>query len=318
MLVAAFYGFARFAEGELASLRQRLLAMGEEANVLGTVLLAEEGINGTLCGPEAGVERILEELRSDPRLAQLAIRRSTAEDPPFFRLKVRRKREIVTLGVDGLDPLQGVGTYVDPADWNPLIQDPGTLVVDTRNTYEVGLGSFAGAIHPNTRSFRDFPRWVEEVLPGLVADRQPERFALFCTGGIRCEKATAYLQRKGFQGVHHLRGGILGYLEAIPEERSLWRGECFVFDHRAAVNHQLEPGSHELCHACRMPLSQEDRALPSYVPGVRCRHCEGRREPADLARYAERQRQQRRAQASGEPHLGRHFPLPRGSSEPLT
>lgn len=289
-------------------MRQRLLELAEACQVVGTVLLAEEGINGTLSGAEAGVERILHHLHREPRLANLAIRRSTTAEPPFFRLKVRLKREIVTLGVEGVDPLSGVGAYVPPAEWNALLQDPHTLVLDTRNTYEVGLGTFEGAIQPNTTRFRDFPTWVEEKLPALMAERQPERLALFCTGGIRCEKATAYLLRQGLDGVHHLQGGILGYLEAIPEEQSLWQGECFVFDHRTAVNHQLTPGSHGLCHACRMPLSPQDRQHPSYIPGVRCHHCAGRRSATDQARYAERQRQQRRAQAAGERHLGRHFP----------
>jgi UPF0176 protein len=308
MHVASFYCFARFLREELVPMRQRLLELAEASQVVGTVLLAEEGINGTVSGSEAGVERILHHLQREPRLANLSIRRSTTADPPFFRLKVRLKREIVTLGVEGVDPLSGVGAYVPPAEWNALLHDPHTLVLDTRNTYEVGLGTFAGAIQPNTNRFRDFPTWVEEKLPALMAERQPERLALFCTGGIRCEKATAYLLRQGFDGVHHLQGGILGYLEAIPEEQSLWRGECFVFDHRTAVNHQLTPGSHGLCHACRMPLSPQDRQHPSFIPGVRCHHCAGQRSAADQARYAERQRQQRRAQAAGERPLGRHFP----------
>jgi UPF0176 protein len=310
MRVASFYGFARLAREELDQLRQGLLDLGQAEGVLGTVLLAEEGINGSLSGPESGVERILHHLQANPRLAQLAIRRSTAPHPPFYRLKVRLKREIVSLGVEGVNPLAGVGRYVAPAEWNSLINDPKTLVVDTRNTYEVEIGSFAGAIHPGTSHFREFPHWVEEVLPQVMAERQSERLALFCTGGIRCEKATAYLLQQGFEGVHHLQGGILGYLEAIPEEQSLWHGECFVFDHRTALNHQLAPGSHTLCHGCRRPLSPADRALPSYIPGVGCRHCAGERSAADQARYAERQRQQQRAEASGELHLGRIFPLP--------
>lgn len=306
--VAAFYRFARFRAPELAPLRSRLLALGEDQGVLGTVLLAEEGINGTISGPQSGVEALLNQLRSDPRLEDLAIRRSSCETPPFFRLKVRLKREIVSLGVDGVDPLEQVGTYVSPADWNALIRDPHTLLIDTRNTYEVDVGTFAGAIHPDTGRFRDFPAWVERALPALVAEHQPRRLALFCTGGIRCEKATAHLLRQGYGEVHHLRGGILGYLEATPPEQSLWQGECFVFDQRAAVNHQLLPGSHDLCHACRMPLSASDRQHPSYIAGVCCHHCAGQRSATDRARYAERQRQQARAHDAGERHLGRVFP----------
>ena len=308
MRVAAFYRFARFSAGELACLRSRLLALGRESGVLGTVLLAEEGINGTICGPEAGVEALLSHLRSDPRLAELPIRRSSCDTPAFFRLKVRLKPEIVTLGVGGVDPLERVGTYVSPDDWNALIRDPSTLLIDTRNTYEVEVGTFVGAIHPGMGTFRDFPAWVKRELPALLAERQPQRLALFCTGGIRCEKATAHLLQEGFAGVHHLRGGILGYLEATPPEQSLWQGDCFVFDQRAALNHALLPGSHVLCHACRMPLSAADRQLPSYVAGECCRHCEGQRSAADRDRYAERQRQQGRASGLGERHLGRVFP----------
>jgi UPF0176 protein len=310
MRVAAFYRFARFSPGELEALRVGLWALGREQGVLGTVLLAEEGVNGTISGPEAGVEAMLAHLRRDPRLAELAIRRSSCDTPPFFRLKVKRKREIVSIGLPAVDPLERVGSYVAPGHWNALVRDPRTLLIDTRNSYEVEVGTFPGAIHPASTCFRDFPTWVERELPALVAERQPERLALFCTGGIRCEKATAHLLGEGFRGVHHLQGGILGYLEAIPPEQSLWQGECFVFDQRAALNHQLLPGSHELCHACRMPLSEADRHLPSYTPGVRCRHCEGHRSAVDRDRYAERHRQQERARDAGERHLGRSFPTP--------
>jgi UPF0176 protein len=308
--VAAFYRFARFRSAELPPLRNGLLALGREHGVLGTVLLAEEGINGTISGPEAGVEALLDHLERDPRLAALPIRRSSSAEPPFFRLKVRLKREIVTLGVPGVDPLQRVGTSVPPAEWNALIRDPGTLLIDTRNTYEVKVGTFAGALDPGTASFRDFPAWVERVLPAVLAERRPERLALFCTGGIRCEKATAHLLREGYEAVHQLRGGILGYLEAMAPEESLWRGECFVFDQRAALNPQLQPGEHVLCHACRQPLSPEDQRHPSYVPGVGCHHCAEDRSAADRARYAERHRQQALARRSGERHLGRVFPEP--------
>ena len=310
MHVAAFYRFARFSTEELEPLRSQLLTLGQEHGVLGTVLLATEGINGTISGPETAVETLLAQLESDPRLAHLPIRRSTAPASPFFRLNVRIKREIVSLGVPGVDPLERVGTYVPPDQWNALIRDPRTLLIDTRNAYEVEVGTFAGAVNPATKRFRDFPAWVEHQLPALMAERQPQRLALFCTGGIRCEKATALLLNAGFSGVHHLRGGILGYLEATPVERSLWQGECFVFDHRAAINHALLPGSHALCHACRMPLSTLDRQHPAYVPGVRCRHCQGQRSDTDRDRYAERHRQQQRATAAGERHLGRVFPVP--------
>jgi UPF0176 protein len=312
MRVAAFYRFARFATAELETLRSRLLVLGQDHGVLGTVLLAREGINGTISGSEPAVETLLAHLQRDPQLAHLPIRRSSAHLSPFFRLNVRIKPEIVSLGVPGVNPLDRVGTYVPPEQWNALIRDPRTLLIDTRNTYEVEVGTFAGAVNPGTSRFRDFPSWVERELPALMAERKPHQLALFCTGGIRCEKATALLLNAGLTSVHHLQGGILGYFEATPAEQSLWQGECFVFDHRAAVNHQLMPGSHVLCHACRMPLSPRDRELPSYVPGVRCRHCQGQRTPNDRERYAERHRQQQRASVTGVAHLGRVFPEPSG------
>jgi len=302
--VAAFYRFVAFAPAELSPLRERLLAVGRQHDLRGTILLAEEGINGTISGPESGVEALLTALRADPRLAGLEEKRSEAPAQAFHRFKVRRKREIVTLGRAEANPAEGVGTYVAPADWDSLIADPDTLVIDTRNGYEVAVGTFEGAIDPGTGSFRDFPAWAERQLRPLVAERRPKALALFCTGGIRCEKATAWLLRQGFEGVHHLKGGILRYLEVVPEAHSRWRGECFVFDQRVAVNHRLEPGSHSLCHACGLPLSPADRELASYVKGVSCRHCLDRYSEADRQRFAERQRQIDLAAARGEAHLG--------------
>lgn len=302
--VAAFYRFAPFRAAELPALQQRLLAVGRQGGVRGTVLLAEEGVNGTVSGPPAGVEALLAVLRSDGRLADLEVKEAAAPVTAFHRLKVRCKREIVSLGQPAADPSRQVGTYVPPGEWNALIDDPDTLVIDTRNAYEVGIGSFAGAIDPGTACFREFPEWVERELRPLVAERRPKALALFCTGGIRCEKATALLKAGGFEGVHHLQGGILRYLETVPEAESRWRGECFVFDQRVAVNHRLEPGEHRLCHACGVPLSPADRALPSYWEGVSCRHCLERFSDADRARFAERQRQIERAAARGQAHIG--------------
>ncbi len=291
VLVAAFYRFA--AMERLPELRQRLLGLAQQGEVRGTILLAQEGVNGTICGPEAGVQEVLEGLRQVPGLEPLQARLSQAPRQAFHRLKVRLKREIVTLGRSEVKPYLAstVGTHVPPADWDGLIRDPHTLVIDTRNRYEVAIGSFEGAIDPGTERFREFPQWVQQRLRPLVEQRQPRAIALFCTGGIRCEKATAYLQQQGFEGVHHLEGGILRYLEEIPEEHSRWRGECFVFDQRVALNHRLEPGEHSLCHACGLPLSAADRRLASYVEGVSCRHCLDRFSDADRARFTERQRQ---------------------------
>jgi UPF0176 protein len=307
--VAAFYRFAPLREADLPALRERLLAVGQAGAVKGTVLLAREGVNGTVSGPEQGVEALLELLqRADSGLAALEVKRHRADEQAFHRLKVRIKREIVTIGRPGVDPTAAVGTYVAPEDWNALITDPGTLVIDTRNVYEVAVGSFEGALDPATASFREFPDWVERELRPLVAARQPRALALFCTGGIRCEKATAHLIQEGFEGVHHLQGGILRYLESVDPGESLWQGECFVFDQRVAVNQHLEPGDHSLCHGCRMPLSAADRQLTSYLEGVSCRHCEASLSPEDKQRFLERQRQVMLARKRGEAHIGRVFP----------
>jgi UPF0176 protein len=304
VLVAAFYRFA--ALEELPALRRELLQLADTAGVRGTILLAGEGVNGTISGPDAGVQAVLERLRQVVGLELLQAKFSRAGEQAFHRLKVRLKREIVSLGQPDVQPYlaSAVGTHVPPQQWDALIADPDTLVIDTRNAYEVAIGTFEGAIDPGTASFREFPQWVEHQLRPLVEQRQPKAIAMFCTGGIRCEKATAYLQQQGFAGVHHLQGGILRYLEEIPEQGSSWRGECFVFDQRVAVNHQLEPGEHSLCHACGLPLSPEDRQLPSYAPGVSCRHCLDRFSDADRARFAERQRQIGWARGRGERHLG--------------
>ena len=304
MLVAAFYRFA--ALQHLHPLRDGLLALAAEGEVRGTILLAGEGVNGTISGPDAGVQAVLQRLRQLPGLERLQAKFSRVPQQAFHRLKVRLKREIVTMGVEEVKPYlaSAVGAHVSPSQWDALIRDPGTLVIDTRNRYEVAIGSFEGAIDPGTDSFREFPAWVERELRPLVAEHRPTAIAMFCTGGIRCEKATAYLQQQGFEGVHHLEGGILRYLEEVPEERSCWRGECFVFDQRVAVNHRLEPGEHSLCHACGLPLTPEDRQLASYVEGVSCRHCIERFSDADRARFAERQHQIRLAAARGQAHIG--------------
>jgi UPF0176 protein len=306
--VAAFYRFVPLAPAELPGWQQRLLVLGGEGGLRGTVLLAAEGINGTVCGPDAGVETLLNHLQSDPRLAGLDVKRSAVDSQIFHRFKVRLKQEIVTMGVASVAPTAGTGMPVAAARWNELLADPDTLAIDTRNAYEVALGSFEGAIDPGTASFRDFPAWVEQRLRPLVAERRPRRLALFCTGGIRCEKATAYLVDRGFEGVHQLQGGILRYLEQVSEAESRWRGECYVFDQRVALDHRLAPGCHSLCHACGLPLSPADRALESHVPGVSCRHCIGRYSAADRDRFAERQRQMALAAARGAAHIGRPLP----------
>ncbi|WP_394653676.1 rhodanese-related sulfurtransferase [uncultured Sphingomonas sp.] len=301
--VLALYRFTPFADP--AAIKPALLEVCEANDVHGTLLLATEGLNGTIAGSDAGVQAVLDHLRNLPGCADLSGRESRAATAPFHRMKVRIKREIVTMGVPEVDA-SDAGNYVAPADWNALIADPDTVVVDTRNAYEVRIGTFAGAVDPATDSFRDFPAWVRENRAAL----EGKRIAMFCTGGIRCEKATALVKAEGFEDVHHLQGGILNYLEHVPPAESLWRGECFVFDERVAVGHGLELGTHGLCRACRMPVSPEDRASPLYEDGVACPACHDQRDAAQRAGYAERAKQAALAEARGERHVGQRSVRP--------
>ncbi|ESW90024.1 rhodanese-related sulfurtransferase [Mesorhizobium sp. C280B] len=296
--VAALYRFARLDTFE--ALRAPLAAFCCVRGIKGTLLLAREGINGTVAGSETAIAALIDHLESIDGLAGLEIKYSNAATMPFHRMKVRLKREIVTMGVDNIDPAAGAGTYVTPADWNALISDTGTIVIDTRNAYEVSLGTFKGAVDPATSSFREFPAWVEQHRHELDG----RKVAMFCTGGIRCEKATAYVKSLGLEDVFHLKGGILKYLEDVPAEQSLWQGECFVFDERVSVSHGLVEGEAELCRACRHPLAAEDRLSPRYATGVSCPHCFDARSDEDRARYAERQHQVELAQARGDRHIG--------------
>jgi len=298
--VAALYRFARLDGFE--ALRAPLAAFCCGRGIKGTLLLAHEGINGTVAGSEAAIAELIDHLETIEGLAGLEVKYSSAEAMPFHRMKVRLKREIVTMGVEDIDPAGSAGTYVAPADWNTLIADPDTIVIDTRNAYEVSIGTFKGAVDPATASFREFPAWVEKHRDEFDG----RKVAMFCTGGIRCEKATAYVKSLGFEDVFHLKGGILKYLEEVPAEESLWQGECFVFDERVSVSHGLTEGDAELCRACRHPLTPEDRLSPNYAAGVSCPHCFAARSDEDRARYAERQRQVELAQAQGRgPHIGR-------------
>jgi UPF0176 protein len=308
--VAALYRFATFED--CASLRAPLQAACDRAGVRGTLLLAPEGINGTIAGPSGGVEDVLDHIRGLPGCADLDVKEAQAESMPFHRMKVRLKREIVTLGEPGVDPVRDAGIYVEPQDWNALIAEPGVIVIDTRNAYEVKIGSFAGAVDPGTVSFGEFPAWFRANRAALLGEASPDvappkvapKIAMFCTGGIRCEKATAFLKAEGVEQVHHLKGGILRYLETVPADESLWQGECFVFDQRVAVGQGLAPGTHALCHACRMPVSPDEQASPLFEPGVRCPSCHGARAADQRARYAERQRQMEIAGARGQSHIG--------------
>jgi UPF0176 protein len=297
--VAALYRFARLDGHE--ALRAPLAAFCCARGIKGTLLLASEGINGTVAGSAEAICELVAHLQALPGLDGLDVKYSHAADMPFHRMKVRLKREIVTMGVEGIDPAMSAGTYVEPAEWNALISDPDTVVIDTRNAYEVSLGSFRGALDPQTASFRQFPGWVDEHRANL----EGRKVAMFCTGGIRCEKATAYVKALGIDEVFHLKGGILKYLEEVPHAESLWQGECFVFDERVSVAHGLEEGEAELCRACRRPLTPQDRQSPRYVAGVSCPHCHDERSDADRDRYAERHRQVELARKRGAAaHIG--------------
>ena len=297
-LVAALYRFCRLDAFE--SLRAPLAAFCCGRGIKGTLLLAREGINGTVAGRDDDIAALIHWLEAVPELAGLDVKYSTAAGMPFHRMKVKLKREIVTMGVDWVDPLENAGTYVAPADWNALIADPETIVIDTRNDYEVRIGSFAGAIDPNTRTFSEFPAWVAAHRAEL-ADR---KVAMFCTGGIRCEKSTNYLLGQGVNQVYHLKGGILKYLEDVPETDSLWQGQCFVFDDRVSVGHGLQPGGLKVCGACRRPVTVEDQAAAVYEEGVCCRACVEEYSAADRERFRERHRQMMLAEKRGALHLG--------------
>ncbi|TWU41496.1 putative rhodanese-related sulfurtransferase [Novipirellula aureliae] len=285
IVVAALYRFVRLPDYQ--RLQEPILQQMVAASVRGTLLLAEEGINGTIAGSREGIDSVLAFLRSDPRFCDTDVKESFCEQIPFKRTRVRLKKEIVTLGVDGIDPNDSVGTYVDAKDWNDLIEDPDVLLIDTRNDYEVAIGTFEGATDPQTHSFREFPEFVDKHL----ATAKQSKVAMFCTGGIRCEKSTALLKKKGFKHVYHLRGGILKYLEQTPESESKWRGDCFVFDERVAVSHGLAVADHVLCFGCGWPVDRPSQSHPDFQPGVHCPRCVDKLTEEQKSRFAERQRQ---------------------------
>ncbi len=297
-LTAALYKFVELSD--FANLRAPLLACCEANQVVGTILLAEEGINGTIAGTPENVYAVLAFLRSDARFADLVHKESRSPKPPFYRLKVRLKREIVTLGVPDINPSQMAGQYVKPEEWNKLLDDPDVVVVDVRNDYEVLIGTFKGAINPQTKSFSELPEWVEQE----TALHHKPKVAMFCTGGIRCEKSTAFLRKVGFDEVYHLEGGILKYLEVVPEAESRWEGECFVFDERVTVGQGLKPGDYELCRGCGHPISPEDRTSELFVMGVSCPYCYGTKTEAQKHSLSERQRQVELANSRNQKHIG--------------
>lgn len=296
--VCALYKFVRLENFE--NLKPSLVATMEDNEVKGTLLLAEEGINGTIAGPQEGIDNVLNFLEQDSRLSPLSFKVSYNTENPFQRTKVKLKKEIVTMGVEGIDPTLTVGTYVKPKDWNALISDPDVLLVDTRNDYEVEIGTFKNAINPDTETFREFPAYVEKNLD----KNKHKKVAMFCTGGIRCEKSTAYLKEQGFEEVYHLEGGVLKYLEEVPQEDTMWEGECFVFDSRVAVNHNLEQGQYDQCFACRFPITEEEKQSEHYVKGVSCPRCIDKYSDEQRAGFRERERQVNLAKERGESHIG--------------
>lgn len=296
--IAALYHFTRFADP--SALRGPLFAACQKAGIKGSLLLAGEGINGTIAGSRAGIDQVLTKIRALPGCSDLRHKESFAGAMPFLRLKVRLKKEIVTMGQPQVNPLAKVGNYVDPKDWNALISQDDVVVIDTRNDYEVSIGTFKGAVDPETPSFRDFPAWWE-----TNKDRfHNKRVAMFCTGGIRCEKSTNYLLGQGVKDVFHLNGGILKYLEEIPATASTWEGECFVFDNRVSVGHGLTPGPYQLCHACRRPISEQDTHRGEYEKGVSCHQCFDETDEDRKARFRERQKQVTLAALRGTQHIG--------------
>lgn len=297
-VVCALYKFVLLED--FKEKRQPLLEEMERLDIKGTLLLAQEGINGTISGTRASIDAILAYLNSDERLNPISFKESYDEVQPFYRTKVKLKKEIVTLGVEGIDPRKVVGTYVKPKDWNALISDPDVVLIDTRNDYEIEIGTFQNAIDPNTKTFREFPEYVKENMDPT----KQKKVAMFCTGGIRCEKSTAYMKEMGFEEVYHLEGGILQYLEDVPKEESMWEGDCFVFDNRVAVNHDLEKSIYDQCYACRLPITEEDKESALFEAGVSCPRCHGSHTEEQIERFREREKQVRLAESRKESHLG--------------
>ena len=298
IVVCALYKFTSLPN--FTELQTPLLQIMEEHHIFGTLLLAEEGINGTIAGQRDAIDTLLLWLNQSESLNPVEYKESYTREIPFKRTKVKLKKEIVTMGVEGINPTHTVGTYVTPENWDNLINDPEVILIDTRNDYEVKVGSFKNAINPDTETFREFPDYVKKNLD----PKKHKKIAMFCTGGIRCEKSTAYLKEQGFEDVYHLKGGILKYLEKIPEEDSSWEGECFVFDDRVTVNHQLEKGNYDQCHACRLPITKEDQQSEYFIQGVSCPYCFDKHSSKQKQRFMEREKQMLLARNRGEKHIG--------------
>ena len=289
--VAAFYNFSSIIDHEILLIKEELTQLATNQEIKGTILLAYEGVNGTICGTENAIVQFIETLEKLLKVSEINVKYSWTEKQAFRRFKARKKKEIVTIGIKQVNPSKSVGKYIKAGEWNEFLEDPSNVVIDTRNEYEIKIGNFKGALNPHTSSFREFPAWVQKHLKPLIEENPSLKIGMYCTGGIRCEKATSYLIEEGFSDVHHLEGGILKYLEDVSSENSLWNGECFVFDQRVSLDHELLPGSHRMCHACGLPISPEDLKKPTYIKGLQCDACVNKFTDSDRARFAERQRQ---------------------------
>ena len=299
--IAALYKFSTIINPE--ELQNTIRIKFKEFSIYGTILVGEEGLNGTISGNDKNLKLAINFISSIKGFSDLDIKYSVSEINPFVRLKVKLKKEIVTIGDESIDPNRVVGKYIEPEDWNALISDENTILIDTRNNYECSIGTFKNAINPNTVKFRDFPSWIDEQ-NFSEEEKKDKKFAMFCTGGIRCEKASSLMLDKGFQNVSHLKGGILNYFQKIDKNESMWNGECFVFDDRVSVTHDLTEGSYDMCHGCRMPITDKDKLTKEYIRGVACPFCYNKKTPEQKARYMSRQKQVDLAKKRNQKHIG--------------
>ena len=299
--VAALYKFAQVVKP--VDTQKKIKAKLKKLNIYGTILIGDEGLNGTISGKEIDLTNALGFIKKIPGFSDLDIKHSTSETKPFMRLKVKLKEEIVTIGDKSIDPVNQAGKYVESSEWNELIKDPNTVLIDTRNNYEYSIGTFKDAINPETETFREFPQWVKKQ-KFSKQDKKNKNIAMFCTGGIRCEKASSFMKLDGFDNVYHLKGGILKYLEETPSNESLWQGECFVFDDRVSVQHDLSEGTYDMCHGCRMPITENDKKSKKYVRGVSCPNCFNSKTLKQVERYKNRQKQIDLAKSRNQKHIG--------------
>ena len=299
--IIALYRFCEIANPK--NLQKTLKKELKNLKILGTIIIGSEGINGTVSGSKTNLNKAIKFLRSDSRFSDLDIKASFSRKAPFLRLKVKIKNEIVTMGINNIKPTIHAGKYVNYDQWNTLLNDEDTILIDTRNDYEYSIGTFKNSINPETSNFREFPKWVKKQ-KFTEEIKNHKKIAMFCTGGIRCEKASSFMKKEGFKNVYHLKGGILKYLENTNLKNSLWQGECFVFDDRVSVKHDLSEGAYDLCHGCRTPITEQEKLSKDYVRGVSCSHCISKKSSVQVQRYKSRQKQINLAKAKNKSHLG--------------